>query len=150
MFRALRYALLLTTVSAPAMADMGSNLKQELEQFAASYAESYGKQDPAGLASKYTKDGMLVLQTGPQTDIAKAYENGFKAGFNHNKITINDAWPLGENIALGVGEFTISGKSEKDGSPLQVDGRWTAVYLKEGGQWKIRMLTAFPKAPPTK
>ena len=99
------------------------------------------------MASKYTNDGMLVLQTGPQTDIAKAYENGFKAGFNHDKITINDAWPLGENIALGVGEFTISGKSGKDGSPLQVDGRWTAVYIKEGGQWKIRMAVSTQSHP---
>jgi len=27
-------------------------------------------------------------------------------------------------------------------------GRWTAVDVRVGGQWKIRMLTAFPKPPP--
>jgi len=29
------------------------------------------------------------------------------------------------------------------------DGHWTAVYVRDGGAWKIRLLTAFPNPPPT-
>lgn len=148
-FRALCFSLLLTPFSIPAVAgETDPKLKQEIEKFAAGYAETFGKQDPAGMASKYAKDGVLVLQGGPQTDIAKGYAGTFKAGFNHDKITVQEVSPLGDGAALGMGEFLVSGKSES-GAPLEIDGRWTAVYVKEDGQWKIRMLTAFPK-PPTK
>jgi hypothetical protein len=48
-----------------------------------------------------------------------------------------------------LGEFHITGKNQS-GAPIEVNGRWTAVYVLEGGTRKIRMLTALPKAPPPK
>jgi ketosteroid isomerase-like protein len=69
------------------------------------------------------------------------------AGFDHNEITVDQAWPLGADTALAMGEYTISGKNQS-GTSMESSGRWTAVYVPVGGQWKIRMLTAFPKPPP--
>ena len=43
----------------------------------------------------------------------------------------------------------ISGKNDK-GEPINMTVLWTATDVQEAGQWKIRMLTALPKAPPPK
>jgi uncharacterized protein (TIGR02246 family) len=56
-------------------------------------------------------------------------------------------WSLGTDTAIGLGEYHITGKNQS-GAPLDVVGRWTAVYVLESGKWKIRMLSAFPKAQP--
>jgi hypothetical protein len=53
---------------------------------------------------------MLINAAGPQTNIAQFYEGTFKAGFNHNDITVNQAWPLGADTAMSMGEYPITGK----------------------------------------
>jgi hypothetical protein len=39
---------------------------------------------------------------------------------------------------------------KQSGEPLHVIGRWTAAYVRDGANLKIRMLSAFLKAPPPK
>jgi len=124
-----------------------ADLKQDFDKMVAAYAEGYKKQDPAAIAKLYANGGMLVLPTGAQTDIAKAYEGAFKAGFNETQIKTDQVLQVGADTGIAVGEYRITGK-DPSGKPLDVPGRWTAVYVVEGGSWKIRMLTAFPKAPP--
>ena len=137
---------LLAALSAPATA---SDLKQEVEKIAATYAEGFDKQNAAGIAALYATGGMHVNPTGPTTDVAKRYEGVFKAGFNHLNVKVDEVSPLGADMALGLGEYHITGKSQS-GEALDVTGRWTAVYVLEGGTRKIQMLTALPKAPPPK
>jgi len=43
-------------------------------------------------------------------------------------------------------EYANSGQGQS--GPLQVRGRWTAVYTREDGVWKMRLLTAVPIPPP--
>jgi uncharacterized protein (TIGR02246 family) len=130
-----------------AAAEPDQNLKQEITKVASAYAESFNKKDAAGIAALYASGGVLVNAAGMQADIAKFYEGTFKAGFDHNEITVDQAWPLGAEMALSMGEYTISGKNQS-GTAMETSGRWTAVDVRAGGQWKIRMLTAFPKPPP--
>jgi ketosteroid isomerase-like protein len=118
-------------------------------KIASAYAENFNKQNGAGIAALYANGGMLVNATGPHTNIPETYAGIFKAGFNHNEITVDQVWPLGADTALGIGEYHIAGKNQS-GEPVEVIGRWTATYVSEGGNWKIRMLSAFPKAPPPK
>jgi uncharacterized protein (TIGR02246 family) len=140
--------VLVATLAAPATAVAGDeSLKQVVEKLAATYADNIAKQNPAGMAALYAKDGMLVINTGVQTDITKAYEGTFKAGFNHDEITVDAASSLGPDILIANGEFHLTGKSES-GAPLEITGFWTATDVREGGTWKIKMLTAMPKAPP--
>jgi hypothetical protein len=47
----------------------------------------------------------------------------------------------------GLGEFATSGKNAS-GAAIGDAGYWTATYVRDGGAWKVRMLTGFPKAPP--
>ena len=140
--------VLIATLATPATAVAGDeSLKQLAEKLAASYADNFNKQNPAGMAALYAKDGVLVVNTGVQTDIAKYYEGAFKAGLNHNEITVDAASSLGTDALLSNGQFHLTGKSES-GAPMEITGLWTAIDVQEGGTWKVRMLTAFPKAPP--
>jgi ketosteroid isomerase-like protein len=140
------WCFLLAVLSAPVAA---RDLKQEVEKVSSAYAESFNKQDAAGIAALYAAGGVQVNAAGPRTDIAQAYEGLFKAGFNHNEIKVDQVSPLAANAALGIGEYHITGKNQ-GGEPVEVIGRWTAVYVSDHGKLKIRMLSAFPKAPPPK
>jgi ketosteroid isomerase-like protein len=126
-----------------------ADLKQEVQKIAATYADNFDKQNAAGIAALYASGGMHVNAEGPTTDIAKRYEGAFKAGFNHLDITVTDAWPLGADAFLATGQYHLTGKNASS-APIEAGGLWTSAYLREGGTWKIRMLTAIPKAPPPK
>lgn len=142
--------LLITAFSMRAVAaDEQGGLKQEVEKIAAAYTESFNKRDAAGIAALYASGGMHVTAAGPTTDIAKRYEGAFKAGFNHNEITVTQVMPVGADTLVAMGEFHISGKNAS-GAPIEAGGIWTSTDVREGGTWKIKMLSAFPKAPPPK
>lgn len=137
---------LLAAFSVPAAA---GDLKQEVEKIASAYVESFNKQDGAGIAALYASGGVHINPMGPRADIAEFYQGLFKAGFNHEEATVDQAWPLGTDAAVAMGEYHITGKKQS-GEALEVIGRWTAAYVRDGGNLKIRMLSAFPKAPPPK
>lgn len=134
--------------SVPAVAaDADQNLKQEVEKIGAAYAESFNKQDGAGIAALFATGGMHVNPAGPRTDIAQLYEGAFKAGLDHEEITVDQVWPLGSDTLLAIGQYRITGKNQS-GSPIETGGVWTSTDIREGGKWKIRMLSAMPKPPP--
>jgi ketosteroid isomerase-like protein len=137
---------LLTAFALPAAA---GDLKQDVEKLSSAYEDSFNKQDAAGIAAQYVSGGFHINPAGPRADIAEFYQGVFKAGFNHEEATVDQAWPLGTDAAIAMGEYHISGKNST-GAPVEIIGRWTAVYVSEGGKLKIRMLSAFPKSPPPK
>jgi ketosteroid isomerase-like protein len=124
------------------------NLKQVVEKIASAYTDNINKQNPAGIAALYANGGMLVANMGPQADIAK-YEGAFKAGIDHDDITVDQVQPLGADALISSGEYHITGKSSS-GAPTDIKGFWTGVDVREGGVWKIRMLAGIPKGPPPK
>jgi ketosteroid isomerase-like protein len=134
---------LMAAFSAPAAA-ADTDLMQQVEKIGATYVENFDKQNAAGIAALFATGGVDVNPVGPTTNVANRYEGTFKAGFNHLEITVDQVSPLGADMALGLGEYHITGKNQS-GEPLDVTGRWTAVYVLEGGARKIRMLTALPK-----
>jgi uncharacterized protein (TIGR02246 family) len=144
-FYILSFLLALSLPAAAAEPDQ--NLKQEIAKLVSTYSENFNKKDPAGIASLYAGGGMLINTAGVQTDIAKYYEGAFKAGVDHLEGAVHQVWPLSGDMSLATGESRITGKNES-GAPIDQTIIWTAVDVREGGQWKIRMLTAFPKPPP--
>jgi hypothetical protein len=84
------YALcfLVAAFSVPAAAD---DLKQEVEKIAAAYAENFNKQDAARIAALYATGGVHVNPMGPRTDIEELYKGVFKAGFDHQETTVDQA-----------------------------------------------------------
>ena len=103
-----------------------SDIKQEVEKISSANSESFNRQDAAGIAALYA------------TDIEQFYQGVFKAGFDHQEVSVDDAWPLGADAALAIGQYRISGR-DPSGTLPQRGGYWTATYVREGGNWKIRM-----------
>jgi ketosteroid isomerase-like protein len=137
---------LIVTLFTPATAVAGDeNLKQVVEKIRAAYVENFNKQNPAGIAALYADGGIIIDDTGPHTNIAEYYEGAFKAGLNHEEATVDEVWPLGTDALLAIGQYHITGKSES-GEPIELTGFWTATDIRENDNWKIRMLSGFPKA----
>ncbi|MBR1208786.1 MULTISPECIES: DUF4440 domain-containing protein [unclassified Bradyrhizobium] len=148
MLRACLSCLFVAIVSLSAMAADGDP-KQKVEAIASEYAASFNKQDGAGIAALFAAGGIHVNPAGPRSDIAEFYQGAFKAGFDHEEITVDQAWPLGSDMALAIGAYRLAGKNQ-NGAPIETGGIWTATYVTEGGKLKIRLLSAMPKPPPPK
>jgi ketosteroid isomerase-like protein len=131
----------------PAVAgDADQNPKQEVEKICAAYAESFNKQDAPGIAALFATGALHVNPAGPRTDIAQYYEAAFKAGLDHEEISADQVWPLGDDTLIAIGQYRITGKNQS-GAPIEIGGLWTSTYIREGGKWKIRLLSAMPKPP---
>jgi uncharacterized protein (TIGR02246 family) len=136
--QALRYRLVTASASA-------EDFKEEANKIASAYRDCYTKQDPACIAALYTKDGFLVNPAGKH-EIPVFYTNSFKAGFNKLESTVDEVWQVDDDTPAAMGKFHITGKNDK-GEPMDAAGVWTAVYVKQDGKWKARMLTAAPIPP---
>jgi uncharacterized protein (TIGR02246 family) len=140
-------SIIVVSLFSPAFAD-DAELKKQVEQINTAYMESFNKQDAAGLATLFATGATFVNQFGPQTPTKQHFEEGlFKAGFNHAESKVDQVWPLGSDAALGMGQIRFTGKNQ-NGAPIETAAFWTATYVREGGKWKVRMLSGIPKAPP--
>ncbi|MEH2513483.1 ketosteroid isomerase-like protein [Nitrobacteraceae bacterium AZCC 1564] len=141
------FFFILASLFTPAIAADDQSSQQEVVKTAAAFRENFDKQNSAGISALFTKDGVFVNPTGPHPDVAEFYEGAFKAGINQIEIAVKQATALGADTMIGIGEFQTSGKNAS-GAAIGDSGYWTAIYTRDGGAWKIRMLTALPKAPP--
>jgi ketosteroid isomerase-like protein len=141
-------SIILVSLSVPAFAD-DADLKKQVEQIRNAYVDSFNKQDAAGIAALFATNAIVVGPLGPQPDVVKVAEGTFKAGFNHIDAKVDQVWTLGPDTAIGMGEARLTGKNQS-GGPIENANFWTATYVKEGGKWKIRMLSSIPKPPPAK
>jgi ketosteroid isomerase-like protein len=148
MLRTFFSCLFVAACSVSAMAADGDP-KRQVEGIASEYAASFNRQDGAGIAALFATGGIHVNPAGPRSDVAEYYQGAFKAGFDHEEITVDQAWPLGSDMALAIGGYRLTGKNQS-GAPIETAGVWTATYVTEGGKLKIRLLSAMPKPPPPK
>jgi uncharacterized protein (TIGR02246 family) len=122
------------------------DIKREAERIASAYAESFNRQDAAGIAALYATGGVHINPTGPRTDIENFYQALFAAGFNHQEASVDEACLLGDDAAIAIGQYRIAGR-DKSGTPIEHEGIGATTYVREGGSWKIRVQTAIPKPP---
>lgn len=148
MLRTCLSCIFLVALSLPAVA-ADNDPKQKVEAVASEYAASFNRHDGAGIAALFATGGIHVNPAGPRSDIAEFYQGAFKAGFDHEEIAVDQAWPLGSDMALAIGNYRLSGKNQS-GAPIETGGIWTATYVTEGGKLKIRLISAMPKPPPQK
>jgi ketosteroid isomerase-like protein len=139
------FCFIVALLFTPAIAADDQSSKQEVEKITASFTENFNKQNGAGIGRLFTNDGVLVNPTGPHIDIAQYYDGVFKAGVNQIEITVKQATTVDADTMIGIGEYLTSGK-DASGAAIGASGHWTATYIRNGGAWKVRMLTAFPKA----
>jgi uncharacterized protein (TIGR02246 family) len=123
--------------------------RQQMERLTAKVMENYGKQDAAGMAGLFTRDAIRVapgtVATGNQ-QIAQFYQNLFKSGVNHLDLKVEQVAPLGRDAAIVVGEYRATGQGQS--GPLNLEGRFTSVAVRQAGVWKNREVTTVPNPPP--
>ena len=126
----------------------------EFSGLATMQSEAFTNKDAAAVAALFTEDGVLVAPDGifsGRQAIEKRYEDTFQRWpftfFNdlrgHLKAIDNAVWSFGE----------WGGTLQGETGPVPVNGHFSAIYVREGDDWKIRMLTLnqtpAPAARPT-
>jgi uncharacterized protein (TIGR02246 family) len=120
-------------------------LKQELVQVSDAYAENFNRGDAAGIAALFVNGGVHVNESGARNDIEQLYQAAFKAGSsNRMDASIDEVWSLGTDIATAVGQVHVTGR-DQSGAAIERARRSTGTYVREGGKWKIQMITTLPK-----
>ncbi len=139
----------LSLITSASAQQIDQNTRQQIERITGEYVENWNKHDAAGIAALYTKDGVQVtaagVRSGPQ-EIEQAYQSAIKTFPQNNGKTIEQISPLGNDAVILIGQFHLSGQGQN--GPTKLDGRFTEVDVREGGTWKIRLLTAVPIPPP--
>ncbi len=122
-----------------------------------SYTEAVNNNDAAAVAALYTEDAVIVSERGPilgREAIEKWYADVFKGWHPKDHFGKDDQEGrhiigTAGNEAWDTGEWSETGQG-KSGEPIPIKGYWSAVYTREGDNWKIRMLTYNITPPPAK
>jgi uncharacterized protein (TIGR02246 family) len=122
----------------------------KIEQLIADYVQTYNRRDAAALAAFYAADGVFVSVTGMPIEGRDAIEKFWAAAFTRmgnvtQSAKASEIHALGEG-AWGIGEY--SARRAGQAGPPEIRGHWSAVYVPEGGAWKIRMLSGAPNVQP--
>jgi len=116
--------------------------------------DALDKNDAAAMAACFTEDAALVTQYGRflgRQAIEQWYEELFKeVQSSNNLITVDEDSPhtLGtagnELLVTGKWSQTVTGES----GSTEIKGSWSAIDIREGDDWKIRMLTTNATSAP--
>jgi uncharacterized protein (TIGR02246 family) len=104
--------------------------------------EAFNKNDAAALAALFTEDAVYVVPEGlfsGRQAIEKRYADVFQRWHPTNFIGQADQLNAIGNEAWAVGEWWSTLQSQT--GPKFARGYWSAIYVREGDGWKIRMLT---------
>jgi uncharacterized protein (TIGR02246 family) len=112
------------------------------------YEEGEDNNDPAAIAALFTEDAVFVTDRGPvngRKAIETWYTDLFKGWHPKNLIIKFDgnapnSIGTADNVLWATGEFSETGQGNT-GGPIQLKGYWSAIYNREGDDWKLRMLT---------
>ncbi len=122
-------------------------LRQKLLDVIAKHADAMNKNDAAAAAACFTQDGVYVTDRGPingREAIEKWYADLFQnVQFSNHVITVDPDCPhaigTAGNQMWATGGWSTDIKG-KDFGPTQIKGYWSVI--REGDDWKIRMLTS--------
>jgi uncharacterized protein (TIGR02246 family) len=109
--------------------------------------DAVNNNDPVAMAALYTRDGVLVTEKGPiigRQAIERWYTALWQSWHSTNRITKVDenAYHLigtAGNEVWATGEFSEIGQG-KTGEPIPIKGYFSAIYVREGDDWKKRVL----------
>ena len=122
--------------------------------------EAVNNNDAAAVAALFTKDGVLVTNSGPiygREAIEKYRADEFKKGHFSNHIGKWDQYSphiigAAGNEIWSNGEWSLTYQVD-GGSPIQLKGYWSNIQVREGDAWKTRMqtwnVTPAPAATPS-
>jgi uncharacterized protein (TIGR02246 family) len=113
--------------------------------------EAFKKNDASAIAALFTEDGILVASDGMFTG-RQAIEKRYADLFQRSPITTvsGQRYQLNaiDNAVWSVGEWWSTNQSES--GPKFEGGYWSAIYIHEGDDWKIRLLTLAERPKPSR
>jgi len=118
----------------------------QLDEKIKNYDEAINRNDAAAVASLFTDDAIFVTYGGPlcgREAIEKQYAEWFKQWHHNNHLDIKDSDSLrtvgtADNIALN-GKWCET--DQQGEASVQLNGYWSAIYVRVDDTWKIRWLT---------
>ena len=131
-------------LSGPAFAQQkasDADAMAKVQKIVAQFDNGFKKQDATALSELFTKDGVYVPATGKkftgQQQIAEGYSNVFKAmgGIKAFDAKADEVHALSDGGTWAIGRATIEGGASTTKS------HWAAVYVPEGNEFKVRMLS---------
>ena len=142
-------------LAAPTLAQQKDTIDSQIgEQVTKKIDEGFNNGDAAAVGALFTEDAVFVTPQGPifgREAIEKLFEGMFQQGHYSNHLNKDDQGSphtigTAGNEVWRTGEWssTLQGKS---GGPIQLKGYWSAINVREGDTWKIKMLT-FNMTPP--
>ena len=113
--------------------------------------EAFNKNDASAIAALFTEDGILAASDGMfigRQAIEKRYADIFQRWpintFSGQRYQLNAI----DNAVWSVGEWWSTIQSET--GPKFEGGYWSAIYIHEGDDWKIRLLTVSGRPKPSR
>ena len=116
------------------------NVLAEFTALRSKYVEALDRLDAAAMAAFYTEDGVVVTPDGwfsGRENIEKWYAYMFQRWHPASSIRQNDQVTAVGNQAWAVGRWWSTLQSRN--GPVLARGFWSAIYVREGDAWKIRM-----------
>ena len=105
--------------------------------------EARNNNDPAAFAANYTRDAVFVT-TGGQSPVGERWNADVLQQLHPKKragkVDGNALHVIGTagNELWATGEWSETGQGQ-NGEPLPIKGFWSAIYVREGDDWKVRM-----------
>jgi uncharacterized protein (TIGR02246 family) len=121
-----------------------TNDAQAIRQAVAAFADAFNKGDAAGLAAIWDANAEYIDEAGKMTRGREAIANLFKGYLTAHKgskmvLKTTSIRPVNGDVALQDGTSVITGP---DGAVDE--GRFTAVWVKNGGRWQLRSARDLP------
>jgi uncharacterized protein (TIGR02246 family) len=110
--------------------------------------EAFNRNDAGAVAALFTEDAVLVAPEGlffGRQAIEKRYADMFQRWPMTNFSGQRDELNAIDHAVWSVGHWWSNLRSRN--GPIILRGYWSAIYVREGDAWKIRMLTVNEKKP---
>jgi uncharacterized protein (TIGR02246 family) len=139
----------LVSIALPALTETNSpdlQLRESLIKAIKKHTDALDKNDAAAVAANFTENGVLVTPDGPifgRESIEKYYVGVFtQVQLSDNLAPVDDDSPhiigTAGNEMWATGKYSCTVKGQNFG-PVAATGYWSVI--REGDDWKIRMLT---------
>jgi uncharacterized protein (TIGR02246 family) len=123
-----------------------------VKKLATDFSAAFNKHDSEAIAALFTQDGIFVPANGKivhgRDEIRAYHQKAFEGGPKDHSapvLEVHQLKPADAVYALGTFGFAIP---KKDGDLIKIGGNWTAVDVKDGDQWRIKLLFASVPPPP--
>jgi uncharacterized protein (TIGR02246 family) len=116
------------------------NSLAEFTALGRTYVEALNNLDASAMAAFYTEDGVVVTPDGwfsGREAIEKWYAYTFQRWHPSNSIRQQDQVTAVGDQAWAVGRWWSTFRGQN--GPVLARGFWSAIYVREGDTWKIRM-----------